>query len=89
MKPEKSGDGRCHIAPFPYELPYKFIKAYSFIGEIILDPFCGSGTTMLAAKNLSRNSIGYEINPVFANIIKERFEQEKYSLFKECNENKF
>jgi len=75
MKPEKSGDGRCHIAPFPYQLPYRFIKAYSFIGETILDPFCGSGTTLLAAKDLSRNGIGYEINPDFANVIKERFKK--------------
>ena len=75
MKPEKSGDGRCHIAPFPLELPYRFIKAYSFIGETVLDPFCGGGTTMLAAGELGRNGIGYEINPVFANAIKERFEK--------------
>jgi DNA modification methylase len=88
MKPEKSGDGRCHIAPFPLELPFRFIKAYSFIGETILDPFCGSGTTMLAAKDLGRNGIGYEINPDFTNIIKDRFELEKHSLFKGCNENR-
>lgn len=86
MNPEKSGDGRKHIAPFPYELPFRFIKAYSFIGETVLDPFCGSGTTMLAAKDLGRNGIGYEINPEFVNVIKERFEDEKHSLFKGENE---
>ena len=74
MKPEKSGDGREHVAPFPYELPYRFIKAYTFIGETVLDPFCGSGTSLLAAKNLGRNGIGYEINSNFKTIIKRRLE---------------
>jgi excisionase family DNA binding protein len=72
MKPEKSGDGREHIAPFPYELPYRLIKAYTYIGETVLDPFCGSGTSLLAAKNLGRNGIGYEINTAFAKSIKSK-----------------
>jgi excisionase family DNA binding protein len=76
MNPEKSGDGREHIAPFPYELPYRFIKAYTYIGETILDPFCGSGTSLLAAKDLGRNGIGYEINSDFFRTIKNRLEQE-------------
>jgi len=62
MKPQGSGDRRDHIAPFPYELPFRLIKAYSYIGETILDPFVGSGTTLLAAADLKRNGIGYEIN---------------------------
>jgi len=66
MKPQGSGDRRTHIAPFPYELPYKLIKAFSYIGETILDPFAGSGTTLLAASDLKRNGIGYEINPEIA-----------------------
>lgn len=74
MNPEKSGDGRGHIAPFPYELPYRLIKAYTYIGETVLDPFCGSGTSLLAAKNLCRNGIGYEINSSFEKIIKSKFE---------------
>jgi len=75
MNPEKSGDGREHIAPFPYELPYRFIKAYTYIGETVLDPFCGSGTSLLAAKNLGRNGIGYEINSRFANTIESRIKK--------------
>ncbi len=67
MKPEKSGNNRNHPAPFPYELPYRLIKAYSFVGETILDPFLGSGTTLVAARDLKRNGVGYEINPELAN----------------------
>ncbi len=61
-----------HLAMFPEELPKRLIKMFSFIGDTILDPFLGSGTTTLAAKNLGRNSIGYEINKKFLQIIKEK-----------------
>ena len=66
MKPQGSGDRRSHVAPFPYELPYRLIKAYSYVGETVLDPFVGSGTTLLAAADLRRNGVGYEINPEIA-----------------------
>ncbi len=61
-----------HLAMFPEELPHRLIKMFSFPGETVLDPFMGSGTTALAAKNLNRNSVGYEINPDFIPIIKEK-----------------
>lgn len=61
-----------HIAMFPEELPRRLIKMFSFVGETILDPFAGSGTTALAAKNTDRNSVGYEINPEFIPFIKEK-----------------
>lgn len=61
-----------HIAMFPEELPARLIKMFSFAGETVLDPFLGSGTTSLAAKNLSRNSVGYEINADYIPIIKEK-----------------
>ncbi len=61
-----------HLAMFPEELPKRLIKMFSFEGETILDPFLGSGTTALAAKNLGRNSVGYEINSDFIPIIKEK-----------------
>ncbi|MDE5579502.1 MAG: thermonuclease family protein [Alistipes sp.] len=54
-----------HIAVFPEELPRRLIKMFSFAGETVFDPFMGSGTTALAACNLQRNSIGYEINAEF------------------------
>lgn len=63
-----------HIAMFPEELPRRLIKMFSFVGETILDPFAGSGTTSLAAKNLYRNSVGYEINPEFITNIKEKLQ---------------
>ncbi len=61
-----------HIAMFPEELPKRLIKMFSFVGETIFDPFAGSGTTSLAAKNLGRNSIAYEINKDFEPIIREK-----------------
>ena len=69
MKPQASGDNRNHIAPFPYELPYRLIKAFSYKGETVLDPFVGSGVTLLAAADLKRNGIGYEINPKIAELM--------------------
>lgn len=69
-----------HLAMFPEELPRRLIKMFSFVGETILDPFLGSGTTTLAAKNLSRNSIGYEINPEFIPIIKTKLEVHQKDL---------
>lgn len=61
-----------HLAMFPEELPRRLIKMFSFPGETVLDPFLGSGTTSLAAKRLGRNSCGYEINPEFIPIIKQK-----------------
>jgi DNA modification methylase len=66
MKPQGSGDRRNHIAPFPYELPFRLIKTFSYIGETILDPFAGSGTTLLTAADLKRSGIGYETDPEIA-----------------------
>lgn len=61
-----------HIAPFPEELPKRLIKMFSFVGDTVLDPFLGSGTTSLSALKLSRNSIGYEINEEYLSTIKKR-----------------
>ena len=72
MKPEKSGANRKHAAPFPLELPTRFIRAYSFEGEIVLDPFLGSGTTLVAAALHGRNGIGYDTNAEFCAMAKAR-----------------
>jgi len=61
-----------HPAPFPEELPRRCIRLYSFIGDTVLDPFAGSGTTLKVARELGRNSIGYEINPKYEPVIREK-----------------
>jgi site-specific DNA-methyltransferase (adenine-specific) len=73
-----------HIAVFPEELPKRLIKMFAFVGDTVLDPFLGSGTTSLAAKNLGRNSIGYEINKEFLPFIKKKLqiESDKLNQFK-------
>jgi site-specific DNA-methyltransferase (adenine-specific) len=71
-----------HLAMFPEELPKRLIKMFSFVGDTILDPFLGSGTTTLAAKNLDRNSVGYEINKKFLSTIEEKIGVKKDELFK-------
>ncbi len=58
-----------HPAPFPEELPRRCIRLYSFVGDTVLDPFAGSGTTLKVARELGRNSIGYELNPEYDSII--------------------
>jgi site-specific DNA-methyltransferase (adenine-specific) len=58
-----------HIAVFPLELPRRLIRMFTFPGEIVLDPFLGSGTTMRAARDLGRSSVGYEIHEEFLEMI--------------------
>ncbi|PXF53951.1 MAG: DNA methylase N-4 [Candidatus Methanophagaceae archaeon] len=61
-----------HEAMFPDELPRRLIKMFTFIGDTVLDPFLGSGTTVKVALELQRNAVGYEINKDFLEIIKEK-----------------
>ena len=69
-------------------------SGYSFVGDTVLDPFLGSGTTIKAAKELGRNSIGYEINPMYLETIKKKinygelkFDQElEYSIINKIKE---
>lgn len=70
-----------HIAMFPEELPKRLIKMFSFVGDTVLDPFTGSGTTNLAAKNLERNSIGYEINPDYLPTIKQKLDSTQKDIY--------
>ena len=72
-----------HLAMFPEELPKRLIKMFSFVGDTVLDPFLGSGTTTLAAKNLNRNSIGYEINEDFLTVIKEKLDVAQGTIFQD------
>ncbi|HLC17486.1 MAG TPA: DNA methyltransferase [Thermodesulfobacteriota bacterium] len=81
-----SGDKQDkHLAVFPEELPKRLIKMFSFVGDTVLDPFFGSGTTSLAAKNLNRNSIGYEINEDFLPVIREKLGLDKPNIFDVAN----
>jgi len=73
-----------HMAMFPEEIPRRLIRMFSFINDTILDPFLGSGTTSLAARKLERNSIGYEVNPDFLPVIKEKLGIEHRKLFEEA-----
>jgi len=63
-----------HPAPFPEELPYRLIQLYSFKGDIVLDPFMGSGTTAVAALKSDRKFVGYEITQEYIEIAKKRVE---------------
>jgi DNA modification methylase len=61
-----------HEAVFPEELPKRLIKMFSFVGDKVLDPFAGSGTTLKSALELGREAIGYEINPEFVKLVKRK-----------------
>jgi site-specific DNA-methyltransferase (adenine-specific) len=61
-----------HPAPFPVELPHRCIQLYTYHGEVVLDPFAGSGTTCLAASQDGRHYIGYEIDPTYCKLAKNR-----------------
>jgi len=74
-----------HLAMYPEELPKRLIKMFTFVGDTVLDPFLGSGTTSLAANNLNRNSIGYEINKDFLPVIKDKIGFNKPALFDNLN----
>ncbi len=71
MNPE-SAKKVGHPAPFPAELPYRLIQLYTYRGDIVLDPFLGSGTTALAALQSGRKFTGYEINADYAALARER-----------------
>ncbi len=74
-----------HLAVFPEEIPRRLIKMFTFVGDTVLDPFLGSGTTALAARNLGRNSVGYEVNPDFLHVIREKLGIDKKLLFQDAS----
>lgn len=73
-----------HLAMFPEELPKRLIRMFTFVGDTVLDPFLGSGTTSLVAKKLGRNSIGYEINQEFVPAILEKVGIKQNVLFRDA-----
>lgn len=76
----KSDKTRERSAAFPFELAYRLVNMYSMKGDVVLDPFVGTGTTLLATTASERNGIGVEIDPMFQEIIKERLLTEKDTL---------
>lgn len=68
-----------NVAAFPDQLPYRIIKLYSYVGETVLDPFLGSGTTMKVARLLKRNSVGIEIIKDLEKVIKKKVGFDKSS----------
>lgn len=64
-----------HPAPFPVELPYRLIQLYTFEGEVVLDPFIGSGQTAIAAVKTSRHYVGYDINEEYVKLAEKRIKE--------------
>lgn len=67
-----------HPAPFPIELPHRLINLYSYEDDIVLDPFCGSGTTCVAALMNNRNYIGYDIKKEYIELAQNRISNQKF-----------
>jgi DNA modification methylase len=72
---------RNHPAPFPLELATRLVRMFSFTGDTVLDPFCGSGTTMIAALKHARHSIGVEIDREYCRMAARRLKAESAGLF--------
>lgn len=70
-----------HPAPFPLGLAERLVRMFSFVGDTILDPFMGTGTTNLAAAKWGRNSIGFEIEPHYFDLATSRLQETQADLF--------
>lgn len=76
---------RNHPAPFPLELASRLVRMFSFVGDTVLDPFLGTGTTTVAAANSGRNSIGFEVDSHYLDFADERISNETSLLFGNTN----
>ena len=74
-----------HPAPFPIELATRLVRMFSFCGDTVLDPFCGSGTSLVAALKNSRNGIGVEIDPEYCRMAAKSLKAECGDLFRKTN----
>jgi modification methylase len=72
---------RNHPAPFPLELATRLVRMFSFHGDTVLDPFCGTGTTMIAALRHGRNSVGMDIDPEYCRMAARHLKKESGNLF--------
>jgi DNA modification methylase len=75
---------RNHPAPYPLELAKRLIQMFSFVGDTVLDPFTGTGTTTIAALQHGRNSIGYELDPEYFQLTKRNIQKANASFFSEA-----
>jgi len=71
-----------HPAPFPEGLAHRLVRMFSFAGDTVLDPFMGTGTTLVASARCGRNAIGVEIEPAYVRMSKERIERELAAIFR-------
>ena len=78
--PPESARRVGHPAPFPVELPRRFIELYTYEGELVLDPFIGSGTTAVAALQAGREWVGYETDEGYAEVARKRIEDSRAAL---------
>jgi DNA modification methylase len=72
---------RHHPAPYPAELAERLVRMFSFVGDTVLDPFMGTGTTNVAAATWGRNSIGIEVDPVYFDMAAQRIERDLPRMF--------
>jgi DNA modification methylase len=72
---------REHPAPYPEKLAYRLVRMFSFTGDTVLDPFMGTGTTLLAAARCDRNAIGVELESAYIRIAKRRLDKQLSGLF--------
>jgi DNA modification methylase len=72
---------RHHPAPYPLELAERLIRMFSFVGDCVLDPFLGTGTTTVAAAKTGRNSVGFEVDEAYFDMAHKRIYNETSSLF--------
>src|SRR5207247_2307635 len=70
-----------HPAPYPFEVASRLVQMFSFTGDTVLDPFCGTATTMVAALKHGRNSIGVELDTEYCKMAASRLMNENTSLF--------
>ncbi len=73
--PPESARKVGHPAPFPVALAEKVIKLYSYRGDVVLDPFCGSGSTCIAAAGTNRYYVGYDISEEYCALAKKRINE--------------
>jgi site-specific DNA-methyltransferase (adenine-specific) len=70
-----------HPAPFPVELPQRLMELYTFRGDLVVDPFCGSGSTLVAALRCGRDAVGYDLDPAYVALALARVAEEEAGLF--------